>query len=334
MSNSLVSVIVPVFDVVAYLEECVQSIINQSYSNLEIILVDDGSTDGSGSLCDELKKIDSRIVVYHKRNGGLSDARNYGLERCTGQWVSFVDSDDYLSPIFLEVLLEAALVSGCPISAVPHGKDFLDGCSCELVQETRFVPSAHVVSSRELQRLLLYQRLDTGVPWRLYSKEILESNPFPVGLYYEDLASVYRIIHAVDDVALVDCCDLYAYRLRSDSIIRQAYRPIKAKSALSVSHQLYSEISSWYPDLAIAAASRCFSVCRMVYAQIVGDFLVPEEVLHDRKRLWQMLKMHRCTVLCDCEARKRERFAAFVACLGEIPFKVFCVFCRKVGFMR
>ena len=99
-----ISVVVPVYNVEKYLEKCVNSIVNQTYKNLEIILVDDGATDNSGKLCDELAKIDNRIKVYHKENGGLSDARNYGVERATGDYIGFVDSDDYIDAEMYEKL--------------------------------------------------------------------------------------------------------------------------------------------------------------------------------------------------------------------------------------
>ena len=102
-----ISVVVPVYNVEQYLEKCVNSIINQTYKNLEIILVDDGATDKSGKLCDELAKLDNRIMAYHKKNGGLSDARNYGVERATGDYIGFVDGDDYIDVEMYEKLYEA-----------------------------------------------------------------------------------------------------------------------------------------------------------------------------------------------------------------------------------
>jgi len=102
-----ISIVVPVYNVEQYLEKCVNSIINQTYKNLEIILIDDGATDSSGKLCDELAKIDNRIKVYHKENGGLSDARNYGVERATGDYIGFVDSDDCIDSEMYEKLYEA-----------------------------------------------------------------------------------------------------------------------------------------------------------------------------------------------------------------------------------
>ena len=100
--NELISVIVPVYNVEEYLPKCIESIINQTYKNLEIILVDDGSTDNSGRICDEYAKKDDRIIVFHKENGGLSDARNCGIDAATGDWVQFVDSDDYIHQTMVE----------------------------------------------------------------------------------------------------------------------------------------------------------------------------------------------------------------------------------------
>ena len=157
----LVSVIVPVYNVEDYLEQCVLSIIAQTYHELEILLVDDGSTDESGVICDRLSEVDARVAVYHKANGGLSDARNYGLRRALGQWVSFIDGDDYVSPVFIEVLLEAALDHGCFLSAVPFGKPFRDGSDCDMVTDVRCAIPASVLTSWEMQRLLLYQKFDT-----------------------------------------------------------------------------------------------------------------------------------------------------------------------------
>ena len=111
MKANKISVIVPVFNVENYLEKCVKSIIEQTYKNLEVILVDDGSTDKSGFLCDELKKQDYRIKVIHKTNGGLSDARNAGIQVSTGKYLSFIDSDDYLERTALEQMMQAILIS-------------------------------------------------------------------------------------------------------------------------------------------------------------------------------------------------------------------------------
>lgn len=329
----LISVIVPIYNVRPYLAECVRSIFAQSYRDIEIILVDDGSTDGSGALADELAAEDVRAAVFHKENGGLSDARNFGLAHCNGEWVSFVDSDDYVSPVFIESLYFAASENDCGIAAIPFGKPFKDGDSCDLVNSSRLVPSPRLLDASSVQRLMLYQTMDTGAPWRLYKKTLLGVDPFPVGLYYEDLAAVYRVIRRTEKVAVLDCCGLYAYRMRSNSIIRQEYRHIKGMSALVIADGLYPEICEWYPELERAAASRCFSLCRMVFAQVPVHSSSSDDYL-DREALWSVLKKFRKTVLFDSDARKRERLSALIALCGPSAFRFYCGVCRRLGLMR
>ena len=332
--NPLVSVIIPVYNVESYVSECIESVIAQTYSNIEIVVVNDGSTDGSGFSCDQYACSDSRVVVVHKENEGLSAARNAGIAVCRGDFVAFVDGDDFVSPVFIETLMHAIEVCDCEIAAIPCGTAFEDGSSCELVAKAAFIPDARVMDSYTVQKLMLYQRRDTGVPWRLYARRILGDAPFAVGLYYEDLASVYKFIHDVDRVALVDCRALYAYRLRKSGIISQAYSPIKALSAIEVSRRLSSDMQEWYPDLAVASASRCFSLCRMVYAQIPVEYELSSKFENDRRALWGELKERRKIVLSDSSARKRERLAAAIALIGEAPFALFCHACRKAGLLR
>lgn len=331
--NPLISIIVPIYNVEDYLRECIDSLIAQTYENIEIILVDDGSPDNCGMICDDYAVKDSRIMVLHKNNGGLSDARNFGLKRASGEYVSFVDSDDFVSPIFIEKLYEAIANTGVPIAAIPGGTVFRDGDLVALGRE-RANLSAEVLEAHDMLKKMLYQEIATGAQWRLYRRDVLGDEPFPVGLYYEDLASTYKFIISAGRAILIDCNDLYAYRLRDTSIIRQEFKPIKAISATTVSRQLFEDISRLYPDLRAAVASRCFSVCRMVFAQLPRIKPLDESVKHYQADLWAELKKRRMMVLKDGEARKRERLAAAIACLGMPAFKLFCAICKRLGLLR
>lgn len=329
-SSPLISVVVPVYNVQAYLVQCVESIQLQTYTNLEIVLVDDGSTDRSGDMCDELSRGDARIVAVHKENGGLSDARNYGVSVSKGDYIAFVDSDDYISPVFIEALYRALEQCGSKIAAVPGGCYFYDGDEAFLdVDLCRLIEQETVkVAELDYQRDMLYQRVTTGAPWRLYARDVVEAHPFPVGLLYEDLATTYKFVEGVKSIALVKSTALYAYRLRETSIIRQRYSRKKAESAVAASRGMFADITQWYPSLEMAAASRCFSVNRMVLAQ------VPAEYVEDRDSLWRELKKYRKLVLRDGDARKRERLAALVSLLGKEPFLLFCRACRASGLLR
>ena len=115
MQNPLVSVIIPVYDVEPYLRRCLDSVVNQTYKNLEIILVDDGSTDSSPEICDEYAGADSRIIVIHKENGGQAEARNKGIEAATGEYITFVDADDYISSSYVNDLYKSMIIERCDI---------------------------------------------------------------------------------------------------------------------------------------------------------------------------------------------------------------------------
>ena len=115
--EEVISVIIPVYNTSNYLERCVKSVVNQTYSDLEILLIDDGSTDGSGVICDKMAELDNRVVAYHKENGGLSDARNYGIAKASGEIYAFIDSDDVIHERFMEILYKTMVQNASDIAA-------------------------------------------------------------------------------------------------------------------------------------------------------------------------------------------------------------------------
>ena len=189
----LITVIVPIYKVETYLRKCVDSVIAQTYRDLEIILVDDGSPDGCGRICDEYAARDERIRVIHKENGGLSSARNAALDVCRGEYISFIDSDDFVSPYFIEILYRGIAQTGSEIASVRRGVSFYD----ESEGSVRLAGSAEdytlaVTDAREAIRLIMYQRLPNGAPWRLYKREIWDGLRFPTGWLFEDAATTHR----------------------------------------------------------------------------------------------------------------------------------------------
>ncbi len=210
-AGELISVIVPVYNVQAYLAECVESILVQTYQDLEIILVDDGSTDGSGALCDGLALGDPRVRVIHKENGGLSDARNAGLELATGQWLSFVDGDDLLAPETLERLHSAAVGFGCPMAVCNILRLYEDGKT-----ECFYRPAEAV---RILDGNERFETLkQPSVCNKLFCKELFDGVRFPMGKYYEDTFVYHIPAYRAGRIALTGH-DGYLYRSRRDSIL-------------------------------------------------------------------------------------------------------------------
>lgn len=205
MKQPLVSVVVPVYNVDRYLDRCVESIVGQTYENLEIILVDDGSSDRSGALCDEWARKDARIEVIHKQNGGLSDARNEGVKVATGDLVGFVDSDDYISIDMYEVLVGLLLEKGADIS--------ICGVADVYPDRTEYPKAAAVsvmASDAVLADIFLNKTLMVGVPPRLYPAWLVKEVPFPVGKTHEDAFVVVDLFMRVNRVA-VDTTPRYFY---------------------------------------------------------------------------------------------------------------------------
>lgn len=211
----LISVIVPIYKVEQYLNKCIESIVNQTYTNLEIILVDDGSPDNCPIMCDEWAKSDSRIKVIHKQNGGLSDARNAGIKIATGEYISFVDSDDWIHEEFILTLYNALKENDSNLSA----------CDVSFVYNSDINTS--ISESFEMRVFTPEQALDTlingkgfrAVAWnKLYHKDLLLNELFRFGKYHEDEFFTYRIIAKSTNPVFVNA-KLYYYYQRENGIV-------------------------------------------------------------------------------------------------------------------
>ncbi len=220
--NELISVIVPVYNVEDYLCQCLDSILRQSYKNLQIILVDDGSTDQSGKICDEYGKKDKRIEIIHKANGGLSDARNVGLASATGKFIAFVDSDDYIADTLYETLLGKIRLSNAPIAmcgfwAVDEGGKKIPERSSSDFKEGRYT------KQEVFERLSFDDGWNLVVVWnKLYSRKVLERLWFPTGKLHEDQYIFCDLISACDSIYITPK-KFYCYRQRKNSIMAGIY---------------------------------------------------------------------------------------------------------------
>lgn len=208
----LISVIVPVYKVEAYLRQSIDSIINQTYQNLEIILVDDGSPDACGNICDEYATKDKRIKVFHKQNGGLSDARNYGVDRASGEYLSFVDSDDWIEPDMFEVLINVADDNMADLVNSGIFQNYSDKTVVLPEIEAKFVDSIDSVKA-------LIKGNIGAVAWgKIYRKTCVSDIRFPRGHVFEDYVTVYKFFLQADKVVSI-AKPLYHYRRgRKDSI--------------------------------------------------------------------------------------------------------------------
>lgn len=215
MQGPLVSIIIPVYKVEPYLRRCLDSIVDQTYTNLEIILVDDGSPDNCPQICDEYAIKDSRIVVIHKENGGLSDARNAGLDICRGEYVSFVDSDDYVHEKYIETLINMAVNENADIAIGEHKKIYGE------LQQLKTTTADKFSISSQIALNILFQRKNISFifSWgKLYKKNLFEEVKFPQGKFHEDEFTSYIILSKCKKISYINSI-LYYYQQRKDSIM-------------------------------------------------------------------------------------------------------------------
>jgi len=213
MQQPLISVIVPVYKVEPYLRKCLDSIVGQTYTNLEILLVDDGSPDRCGAICDEYAARDPRIKVIHQENGGLSAARNAALDAAKGEWLGFVDSDDWIEPDMYAVLLEGALRTGADITVCGYWEEFASGAV------PRLFSSEALLERDQAAHLLMQDQVLRNYVWdKLFRRELFASVRFPKDMCYEDVAVMHNVFWQARKI----CClpvGGYHYTIRSTGIV-------------------------------------------------------------------------------------------------------------------
>lgn len=220
-----ISIIVPVYKVEPYLRQCIDSILAQTYPHFELILIDDGSPDSCGSICDEYASRDPRITVIHQENGGLSAARNAGLDWVFGHsesaWITFVDSDDALSPIMLETLRKEAVRNQADITQT-YGEFFCD--PSELVQKGTYIGAISCFPGKKLaESYYKGETMVTVMTWgKLFRRELFRELRFPIGKVHEDQATTPILLFHAQNVVVVRSW-LYYYRVREGSITHEEF---------------------------------------------------------------------------------------------------------------
>lgn len=214
MTDTKISIVVPIYRVEPYLRKCLDSIVNQTYQNLEIILVDDGSPDNCGEICNEYAARDQRVKVIHQENGGVSSARNAGLAAATGDWLGWVDPDDWVELDMYEYLLEKAMAWQVDVAVCGRMEVYQDHqVSMGWERET-------ILSREEAIGYLLEDGLLRNYLWdKLWRREIFRDIVFPVGRTFEDVAITYRLLEKTDKVVCLPKCK-YFYLQRGDGIVR------------------------------------------------------------------------------------------------------------------
>lgn len=239
----MISVIVPIYNIKQYLPRCIESILNQTYKDLEIILVNDGSNDGSNIVCENYLKQDNRIVLYNKKNGGLSDARNYALDRMKGEYVTFVDGDDCIEYDYIE----------CLYNLIQSNKDvsisIVDKVIFSKDDELKSIKEKNkcILSKEEIIKKMLLRNGASHTAWgKLYKRELWDDIRFPLNRLYEDYLTIYKVFEHVEKVAYSDA-KKYFYFQRNDSIMNSKLT-INKLSEVDVADEMNDYIINKYPS--------------------------------------------------------------------------------------
>ena len=313
MNEVLVSVIVPIYKVEKYLRQCIDSIVTQTYSNLEIVLVDDGSPDRCPGICDEYVMLDSRIKVIHKTNGGLSDARNAGTARATGEYIVYIDSDDWVRKDYVEKLIEMVIEQHAEMVICGSQNVSTREDPTEVVSEYKKC----TYTQKEALENLLYQRgMDTSAWGRVIKAEIAKKHLFPKGLLFEDLATIYKYMMECNKIAYTND-PMYFYYQNPTSITHTKGDP-KKLDIIPIIHQLVDDVTNAYPELEAAAMARKFSVYCYVMMQLN---LLDGNYKDLEQQVWEFICSYRRKMIFDKKARAKNRCAAILTYAGREIFK-------------
>ena len=308
---SKVSIIVPVYKVEQYLDRCVKSLINQTYTDIEIILVDDGSPDACPKMCDDWAKKDARIRVEHKQNGGLSDARNAGIDVATGEYLTFIDSDDYVKQTYTEYLMSLFSHSKCAkVTACNHYIVRGDKQS----KNAEFEGVAVFDRKTAFENVLYHDRVDVSACMKLYHRSVFETLRYPVGKQYEDTYLFGEILNMTDEFVYGGTPQYY-YIQRDESIVNGAFKPYRLEY-IEAAERLV-DFAKAYPDLTDGCIRRLSHARLSVFRYMEN---CDKEYYELRKKLRRQILATSAVVLANPRTPKRDKVALLLLKLGIKPF--------------
>ncbi|WP_300766235.1 glycosyltransferase family 2 protein [uncultured Acetatifactor sp.] len=313
MENPLISVIIPIYNVEKYLPTCMESIFSQTYRKLEIILVDDGSKDNCSRLCDEYAEKDDRVKIYHKENGGLSDARNYGVERANGEYITYVDSDDYVDSDYIEYLYLLIRKYNSQIALCQHRVHYNNG----FIKEIGKTGDEELTVSRCLERMLYHDVIDTSAWAKLYHRDLFHGVCYPVNKIFEDTATTYILMMKCEKIA-IGYESKYNYIFRNNSIINSEFNRNKL-DLIEITDKMALDIIQKYPDLKKAVLRR------QIYARFstLNQMLGISGYSDIRDELIRYIKMHKKDIICNHKTPKKDKIGLILLLLSYRLYR-FC----------
>lgn len=312
--NPLISIIIPVFNVEKYIEKCVNSLLDQTYKNIEIILINDGSADNSGAVCESLAKNDSRIVVLHQNNSGVSAARNNGLDVMKGEFVTFVDSDDYVDSQFIECLYNALSINNADIATCGHYRVEFDGSLKKIYHLSDNPEEIICMSGKDSIINIFYEKICSASSGsKLYKRELFKNLRFPDYIMGEDTFVVY---HTFKDSTLIAHTNkpLYYYVQHSDSVTNNKSNFFKFYDYVKLyDHIINSDASDRSSEYFRSLANRLIENNFWVYMKLRN---CPNMFFSEKKHIEDNIKKYRKYVINNPLAKPRIRIACLLSCCG------------------
>lgn len=317
--EELVSIIVPIYKVEKYIHKCIDSIINQTYKKIEIILIDDGSPDNCGKICDDYAKKDSRITVLHKENGGLSDARNAGINIAKGEYLTFIDSDDYVSEDYVKFLVDLIKEYDADMSVCKHT------IMCNKKEIDKGTKKMYLEGPKKILEMSLYSDDFDISSWaKLYKKELFNDIRFPKGRLFEDSATTYKLVDLCNKIAFKSESK-YFYVIREDSITNKAFDARKFDLIRST-EEMVNYIEKKYPDLHKGCRRRLMYSYLSTLMNLAEANKNTDNYENYKNELLAYIKKNRKEVLKDKRVPKRDKFALYSLFFGFGCFR----FCWRV----
>lgn len=319
MKLKKISFIIPVFNTEEYVKKCIESVIDQTYKNIEIIVIDDGSTDNSLKICNEIGMKDNRIKIYHKENGGLSSARNYGIKKASGDYLYFLDSDDYIPLDSAEVLINIS---------EKYNSDIVIGNYQKVYENQKAVTKEDNIS--EIKEFNKYEAVknmfyeidfSTGAMMKLFKKELFNKIEFPLGKKYEDLATIYKVFFKAKRITYTNKI-VYYYLIRKSSIIG-SINPLKNIDYLEIALEINKYVKDNVPELIKASEYKIFTASIELYLHFPNKMKLDKDQIKLKINLWNNVKKYRIQVLLDKNSSKKYKILSMVSFFGKSILRIF-----------
>ena len=312
--EDLISIIIPIYNVEKYLEKCLNSIIGQTYNNIEIILVDDGSKDQSKEICDNYAKTDNRIRVIHNENKGVSNARNTGIDIAKGKYITFIDADDYVDKNYVDVLYALCIKNNADITICGVKDEDNDG---NILNESNEIETK--LDKKEMLKELLNEKYFFSVCWaKLYKRDIIANIRFNENMKIgEDFEFLYKVLYNIDTVYVDTTKKLYHFLMREGSATKNGFN-IEWKKQIDFCKKIINDVSEHYTDIKEYAVKRYFKAIMPCMITVLKS----ENNYNDIKYLKSQLKEYKNPIAKNTLISKKQKIFFYIVMINPYILKM------------